>query len=227
MPDYIPHGDSARLRWLFNALEWLQANGAAFGFKPAEIEAFAAVAREAGEAIAQNEVQQAAAREATAAKNDALKKAIRLGRNAAQRVQHARNTTDDDRAAMGISLSASGATPPINLETIPPPKLLAIYNGGEEVVIHWGTNPANERRNPRPPGTRACAVQTARGGIPADDSGWVSLDWEAKSPVIHSIQASGPLTIAYRACYILKNLKQGPYSEPILIALAGETRQQQ
>ena len=76
---------------------------------------------------------------------------------------------------------------------------------------------------PPPPATRI-APRTAiwtlprspvpRGGIPADGSGWTTLELDTESPLVHAIHDTIPTTYAYRARYVGKKLKYGPYGDP-------------
>jgi hypothetical protein len=104
--------------------------------------------------------------------------------------------------------------------TIAPPLVVAEYAGGDEVVLHWGPNPANENHNGRPAGTYGCEIQVARGGIPEDEAAWVILDFASKSPFRHSIDLSGPVAFAYRIRYVNKKHGRGAFGEPVVFAVS-------
>lgn len=98
--------------------------------------------------------------------------------------------------------------------TTPAPLLLLDFSVRRQVTIHWGPNPGNEHGNARPSGIIGCQVEYALGGIPADESAWRVLETDTDSPCIHTVTETTPTTIAYRARYVGKNLKLGPYGDP-------------
>ena len=65
-----------------------------------------------------------------------------------------------------------------------------------------------------------CEVQTARGGIPAAESQWVTIEVDTESPVIHVVADTTPTTYAYRARYVGKNLKFGPFGDPAICTVS-------
>lgn len=222
MPDYIPTNEAEKIMWLANFATWLTANGATHGFTPAEIAAFNAAVADASTAVTDNVTAQAAAKAATAIKNTALAAAIEIARDDAQRLQNDPNTTNGDRGAAGITIpdTIPTPTPASDVLTIPPPLLLLDFSVRRQVTVHWGTNPGNEHQNRRPAGTMGCQIQAALGGIPATESGWVVLDTDTESPLIHTIHEDVPTTYAYRACYVGKNLKLGPFGDPVVCTVS-------
>ena len=63
-------------------------------------------------------------------------------------------------------------------------------------------------------------VQTARGGIPAEEALWTTLEIDTQSPTIHTIHEDTPTTYAYRVRYIGKNLKFGPFGDPAVCTVS-------
>lgn len=222
MPDYIPSNEPAKILWLSNFSTWIIANGAAHGFTLLEVCALVATALQVKLAANNNVTQQAAAKAATAIKKTALATAIGLARDNAQRLQNNPNTTDGDRAAAGIIIPDTTRTPTAtdNILTIPAPLLLLDFSVRRQITIHWGTNPANERENARPAGTIGCQVQSARGGIPAEEALWTTLEIDTQSPMIHTIHEDTHTTYAYRARYVGKNLKFGPFGDPAVCTVS-------
>ena len=222
MADYIPKDDAGRILWLDNFRTWLTAYGATHGFTPAEIAAFVTASGAASFAVTNNQTAQALARSTTAAKNTAIAAAIALARDDAQRIQTYPTTTDAERAAAGITVpdTTGTATPGEKIMTIPPPLMLLDFSVRRQVTVHWGPNPSNERENGRPDGTIGCQVQTARGGIPAAETAWTPLDIDTESPIIHAIADTAPTTFAYRARYVGKNLKFGPFGDPAVCTVS-------
>jgi len=222
MSDYIPKDEPSKLLWLENAATWLTANGGSHGFTPAEIAAFSTVVGDASTSMTNNVTAQLAAKAATAAKNTAFAAAIALARDNAQRLQNDPTMTDEERAAAGLTVRdpTKTATPADDVMTIAPPLLLLDFNIRRQVTVHWGPNPSDERNNGRPAGTIGCQVQYARGGIPVDESQWVALDVDTDSPVLHIVADTTPTTYAYRARYVGKNVKFGPFGDPAVCTVS-------
>ena len=216
MPDYIPRGEASRILWLSNLAAWLNAHGATHGFTPAEISAFNTAATAAKTALSDNVALKAAARAGTTTKKAAIAAALEMARDNVRRIQSAPNTTDGDRGAAGITIPDTNPTPtPADaILTIEPPLLVLDFSVRHQVSVHWGPNPANEQQNGRPAGTTGCQIQTARGGIPEAEAGWTHLELVTRSPFIHTVHEDAPTTYAYRARYVGKKLKNGPFSAP-------------
>ena len=216
MADYIPGDEGGKIHWLGIFAPWIGANGATHGFLPAEITAFVATAAQAPVEVDNYLNAQAAVRTALATKHTAINTAIEQARDFAQRLQNDPNTTDADRAAAGITIRDTTGTPEAldSILTIPAPLIKLNFSVRRQVSVHWGPNPGDERHNGRPAGTIGCEVQFAIGGIPADESLWVPFDVDTQSPLIHVIDETTPTTYAYRARYVSKRLKHGPFGDP-------------
>ena len=216
MADYIPRSDEEKAIWLNQFSNWLLANGATHGFTVDEVNAMRAAATVAMDALTDMETARAAARAATAAKNDAMGAAVALAREDAQRLQSWPTTTDADRADAGITIPDSTPTSADAdaILTVAAPLILLDFSVRRQVTIHWGPNPSNEQQNGRPTGVIGCQIEYALGGIPADENVWRVLETDTDSPCIHSVSETAPTTIAYRARYVGKNLKLGPYGDP-------------
>ena len=222
MSDYIPKDEPSKLLWLENAATWLTANGAAHGFTPAEITAFSTAVGGASTAMTNNVTAQAAGKAATAAKNTALGSAEALARDNAQRLQNDPAMTDEERAAAGLTIrdTTPTPTPADDVMMIEPPLLKLDFDIRRQVTAHWGPNPGDERHNGRPAGTIGCQVQYARGGIPTDESQWIALDVDTDSPILHVVDDTTPTTYAYRARYVGKNVKFGPFGDPAVCTVS-------
>ena len=222
MADYIPRDDAGKILWLENFRTWLTAYGGTHGFAPAEISAFVTAVGNASFAVTNNQTSQAIARSTTAAKNTAIAAAIALARDDAQRIQTYPTTTDAERAAAGITVPDTTGTAAAAdaVMSVPSPLILLDFSVRRQVTVHWGPNPSNERENGRPGGTIGCQVQAARGGIPVDEALWTPLEIDTESPIIHAIVETAPTTFAYRARYVGKNLKFGPFGDPVVCTVS-------
>jgi len=222
MSGYIPTSEAEQILWLLNSATWLTANGAAHGFSPAEITAYSTVVGNTATSLTNNVTAQIAAKAATAAKNTAFATAIAMARDNAQRLQNDPNMTDEDRAAAGLTVhdGTPTTTAADNVMMLEPPLLLLRFNIRRQVTVHWGPNPSDERHNGRPAGTIGCQVQVARGGIPTEEAQWIALDVDTDSPLLHVVDDTTPTTYAYRARYVGKNVKFGPYCDPAVCTVS-------
>ena len=218
MRDYIPRDEARRIEWMSSFAQFLNAHGADYGFSSGEIAAFVAALTNAKTAFSDNVTQQDLARAATVSKNAALAVAMGLSRKHAQRLQYYPGMTDGVRALAGLTLPDTNPTPtpPDEILTIPAPLIRLDFSMRNQVSIHWGPNPANEQRNARPKGTRGCQIQAARGGRPEDERDWMDLGLSTRSPHIHTVHEDTPTTYAYRARYIGRNQKYGPFGNPVV-----------
>lgn len=222
MADYIPADDAGRVEWLLNFASWLTTNGVNHGLTPNEITQFNGLSNSAAASVANSATQQALARAAVAGKKTELGKAAAMARDLAQRVQHHSTTTDADRAAAGITVHDANKTPTSTekILTIHAPLIDLDHGVRRQVTVHWGPNPTNEHQNARPSGVIGCEIQVAKGGIPTDEALWTILETDTESPFIHIIHETTPATFAYRARYVSKNLKHGPFSDPVVCTVS-------
>lgn len=222
MADYLPKDEASKIQWLANFTTWVGPNGASHGLTNPEVNDLLVLAGTANTAFADNVTAQAAAKAATAAKNTALGAYIAMARDYAQRLQNNPNMSDADRAAAGLTVRDAQPTPtaPGGVLTIHSPLVDLDFSVRRQVTVHWGTNPGDERSNGRPAGTIGCQIQFARGGIPAEESAWTALEIDTESPIIHTVPDTTPTTYAYRARYVGKNLKMGPFGDPAVCTVS-------
>ena len=222
MPSYIPDIEAEKIQWLNNFKNWVQANGTTHGLTALEVSELTTKTSEADTAVAGNIAAQDAAKAATATKNNALGAAVALARDFAQRIQVNPNTTDEDRGNAGLTIRDKEPTAPTGDEimAITPPLLHLDFSIRQQVTIHWGPNPQDERRNGKPQGVVGCEIQYHRGGLPAAESEWQLLDTDTNSPYVHSLHEDTPTTYAYRARYLGKKLKHGPHGDPAVCTVS-------
>lgn len=216
MSDYIPSKEPAKVLWLWNFATWLIeddfANAQAHGLTKEEACGFYMMVSQTTMALLSAREARGAARGTAAAKNDALGAALALARDFAQRIQLNPNTTDQDRGEAGLTIRDDKPTKSTadDVLSITPPDIHLDFSIRQQVTIHWGPNPQDERHNGKPHGVIGCEIQYHRGGIPTDNADWRQLDTDTDSPYIHTLHESTPITYAYRARYLGKKLKHGP-----------------
>ncbi|MCK5861781.1 MAG: hypothetical protein KAH38_04815 [Candidatus Hydrogenedentes bacterium] len=222
MDDYIPGNETKKVQWMKSFAVWLTAHGATHGFSSDEITAFNTAATAASTAVADNSKAQTAARAATTTKNTAITRVTTLARRNAQRLQSVPHMTDKDRSEIGITIrdTIKTAVSADAIKAIEPPMLLLDFSVRRQITIHWGHNPANENKNGRPTGTIGCEIQVAQGGIPTDETLWTLLEFDTQSPLICPVDTTTPLTFAYRARFVSKIIKFGPFGDPAVCTVS-------
>jgi len=101
-----------------------------------------------------------------------------------------------------------------------PPMVHLDFSIRQQITVHWGPNPQDERHNGRPAGVIGCEIQVHQGGLPASESDWTVLDTDTDSPLVHTVHEDEPTTFAYRARYIGKDLKHGPFGSPAVCTVS-------
>jgi len=216
MSDYIPTNDAEKVNWLMELALWLDANGLAHGFTQQQIDDFHAKATNSENALDQHLLAQTAARSATVNKNIVLGDTVAMARDYAQKLQHDLSMTDVERAAAGITVPDTTPTPTAAdaITALLPPQILLDFSIRHQVTIHWGPNPGNEHQNPKPHGVMGCEIQYAKGGVPAEETAWISLGLDTDSPIQHHVTETTPTTYVYRARYVDKKLNYGNFGDP-------------
>ena len=219
---YIPDIEAEKIVWLENFNNWVAANGATHGLSATEITELDTKKGAADTAFTANVAAQDAARGATANKNNLLGDVIAYARDLAQRIQHDPNTTDQDRGNAGLTIPDDdpSKSDPDDILSVTPPDVHLDFSIRQQVTVHWGPTPQDERRNGRPHGVVGCEIQYHKGGIPTNEEGWLPLDTDTNSPYVHSLHESAPATYAYRARYLGKKLKHGPYGDPAVCTVS-------
>lgn len=219
MPDYIPGRIGDKIAWMNNFNTVFQANWPLFGFSAAEAAELSGKNTNSQSKYVSNTAAQAAAQGATAAQNDAIDDEEALDRSYAQRMQSHPAMTDALRAEFGITISDATPTPGPGGPPLETPNIIVDFSRRGELSVAAGTNPANLRENKKPQGVLAVGVEYALGGIPTDPAQWIlaELDPDPGTPVrIFFPGLMAPQTVAVRAFYMSKKLKEGPKCDPVL-----------
>ena len=222
MADYIPVNASKKMDWIRNFNTWVAAHGTAHGISTAEAAELDTRTDTATTAFMENVAARGAARAATAQKNDRINEVVTLIRNLGQRIQNARNTTDQDRGEAGLTIrdTHTRSSDYEAILIITPPSVHLDFSSRQQVTIHWGHSPQNERRNGRPHGVVGCEIQYHEGGLPDHADDWRPLNTSSESPFVHIIQESTATTYAYRVRYLGRKLIHGPFGAPAVCTVS-------
>ena len=214
--DYIPSSEAERIAWLLHFNTWMQANGASYGFTPQELTDLDTLATTAKTDYDDCADKEASYRAGVQAKKHSIADAIALSRADVRRLQADPNMTDAIRALAEITVPDTTPTPesPDAIEEVTPPETVLDWSKRLRVTVHFGLNPHNENENGKPDGVYGGFIQYHRGGLPEHEADWQTLDIDTASPYVHVVHEDEPITYAYRACWVDKKMKKGPYGDP-------------
>jgi len=219
---YIPTTEAEQIAWLERFNIFMQANGASYGFTPAELAELDSRVIAAKTAHENCKVLEIAYRAGVQQKKHTLADAIALSRTDVRRLQVAPNMTDAVRVEAEITVSDdTPSTPsPDAIEEITPPEIVLDFSKRERVTIHFGPNPGNEKENGKPEGVYAAEIQFHRGGLPEHEADWQFLEIDTASPFVHVVHEDVPTTYAYRACWVDTRRNRGPHGDPAVCTVS-------
>ena len=223
--DYIPKGDAAFDTWFANYQAYLAANAAALGLSPAQ--ALEVLNHKTLWALAYSNhiAGQAAARSLQATKEAKLGDAIAVIRAITNFIQSRRETTDAQRQALGITVPDRVPTPTdpelIRRQT---PEMLLDFGTAQQVTVHVGPYPKDERRNGFIWPATAFELQKLPGVIPPGTPDMDALPWQHVGIYPHSpalIVIGHAATVTFRARYVDHLNNVGPWGPPESCSVTG------
>lgn len=216
--DYIPSSDADFDNWFSVFSIFCSSSGLTHGLTALQATAISDAYNAWHNAYQSHLQQQNSAKAATLIKNDERTEAEDMARQYARILQAAPSMTDAGRAAAGLTVPDSQPTPQGSgaVESTVSPLLLLDWSQRSRVTIKFGTNPQNERNNALPTGMRGCKLWYALGGVPANDADWKFLVDDTRSPYTHVLTISEPTTIVYRAQYFDRQMRTGPFGDPVV-----------
>jgi len=222
MADYIPSGEAAKIRWLSRFTPWFGTYGMSYGFTVDEVCALVFTVMQARLVAASTAEKEVAYRAGVVVKREAAGAAIARSRDFVRRLQAQPGMTDAVRAEAGITVpdTTKTAESPDAVEELTPPEVVLDWSKRQRVTLHFGPNPQDEHHNAKPAGVHAAQIQYHRGGLPEHEADWLTLDIDSASPYIHVVHEDEPTTYAYRACWVSKHLKRGPYGDPAVCTVS-------
>jgi len=215
--DFIPRQDDSFKAWFDNFTVYAQAHAGELGLSPAQVAELVAV-RDAWDAgFSRNVEARNAAMAATADKDRLRKEAEQVVRLCSGLIQRRRETTNDQRASLGIRITERKPTPlaPDAIRHISTPSLVLDWSQRGQVTIHFGQNPSDEPHNALPEGVRGVRLWCAPAApdTEAEHLAWEWLADDTRSPYIHVHRVPGE--VVYRAQYIDRKLRLGPLGGPV------------
>lgn len=210
--DYIPCSDAEFDEWFRNFAANISAIATPLGISPAMItEVTDAYANwqpgYAAQQMARNAAQ--AATETKDALRDTGKETVRPLVGV---LQAHPGLTDAQRAILGITVPDRKPTPasPEYVTALAPPLLLLDWSGRGLVVVHFGVNPSNEKNNAKPHGIFGARIWSRQ-----DGGDWEYVAVDTNSPYTHNFSITKPVSVEYRAQWIDKQMRPGPFSQTV------------
>ena len=225
MGDYIPKGDAGFDTWFANYQAYIAANAAALGLSPAQALEVLNVKVVWSMAYSGHIAAQAAARSFQAAKETKLVEAVAVIRAITNFIQSRRETTDAQRAALVITVPDRVPTPTdpelIRRQT---PEMELDFSVAQQVTVHVGPEPKNERRNAFPYPATAFELQRIPGVIPPGTPDMNALAWQPVGIFPHSpalVVIGHAATVTFRARYFDQLSNVGPWGPPESCSVTG------
>ena len=218
---YIPHRDAEFTNWAGQYVTFVSTDGPALGITAEQISTLQGLLGSWNAGYGEHLTASNESRAATQNKNTRRENFEALARPIAMLLQNNPAMTDAQRAEAGLTVR--GQTPPMPEDLVhetDPPLIVLDFSKRRQMTIHWGPNPENGRNNALPEGTRGAKLFCHIGGIPADENDWVWLADDTRSPYIHLLNNSAPITIAYRAQYFDRRMNTGPFGDPVVATIS-------
>ena len=217
MADYVPARDDAFSTWLSNFVSFCSTKGTTVGLTAEQVSEIQGKLGGWNSAFTAHVTATSAAKGATQTKDLDREEAEELARQLAMIMQNNPDMTDADRAEAGLTVRGQNpGIPESIIDETDPPILLLDWSQRGRMLVKYGTNPENGRRNPLPEGISAVRLWYALGGVPTEETGWVFLADDRRSPFVHVLGNMQPVTVAYRAQYLDKRLDAGAFCDPVL-----------
>jgi hypothetical protein len=152
--DYLPARDPEFDAWFTNYQLYTAANAAALGLTPAQVLEIQTAKASWSLAYSNNIAAQNAAMSAKALKDTRRGEGERIIRRYTGYIQTRPETTDAQRRALQITVRDKEPTPtdPEAVKRLSPPDIDLDFGKPQQVLVHVGPEPKNERRNgfPKP-----------------------------------------------------------------------------
>lgn len=221
--DYIPSQDDAFSVWFTKYVQYAQTHAVDLGLNPGQVNELIVTRDQWAAAYNQHLVAKDAARSAAATKDDRREVGERVIRTLTGFIQNRRETTDAQREGLGVTVPDREPTPldPGAIRLIAPPILIPDWSKRGQVVIHFGPNPSDERKNALPEIAKGVRLHVVTGIVtPGTDVNALPWQWladDTHSPYLHIL--NGPVTVTYRAQYIDRNLHLGTLCDPVTVTI--------
>ena len=212
--DYLPNNDDDLADWLEQFINMLIANNLVLLVPAPLIAALQAILVQLRANVLATQTTEGAWHGAVAAEATTRSAAEGLIRPLVNELQPKAVMTDAMRAAGGITIRKTTRTRHGVGTEVPG---MWIERVGNQIIIHFGTNPTNENANSKPVWAKGCNIYRKKAG----ETEWTLLALDTASPYVDTI--TGPaISVSYRVAYRgTKETDIGPMSPEQTVAAGG------
>uniref|UniRef100_B8HK67 Uncharacterized protein n=1 Tax=Cyanothece sp. (strain PCC 7425 / ATCC 29141) TaxID=395961 RepID=B8HK67_CYAP4 len=210
MPDYIPRSDSDFTTWQTNFLNYASTNAATLSLTPAELQPLLTAQTYWQESYSEHIEAQASADAALQRKNESREAYETIIRALVKRLQGSPELTNDQRAAMGLSIPSAKRTAVPVPTTAPSLNVDTSQRLRHTIVFTDGT------RTAKPDGVRGCEIWVKLGTAPTDPEELTFLGLDTRSPYMVSCDGNEAGQMAhYMARWSNTRGETAPWSETV------------
>jgi len=219
--DYMPDRDGDFHVWFKNYCDRIIANPARYGVLPADLAALQAVYTDWLLKYPKHITDQATAQASAGDKDNARDAAELVGRRLTKLIQSQMGTTTVHREELGITVADTTRTPISEqiVLTTPAPVIKAKCTESKTVRLDWYPDQAPGESEALPHGIIGLNIWVAEGGIPSDESQWRLLAMDTNSPYLHNVANDATITMAYKAQWLDRRGRKGPFCLPVVCAV--------
>jgi len=238
---YFPQADAQFDEWFENLANKLPAIAQTIGLPQAELQKLLDAFTDWTNDFNNHNALKTSARAAREKKDDTRDAAEKTIRSVVGQVQSNSQTTDEQRQELAITVrdTEPTATSPDYVQTLPTPLTLVDFSQPQRAIIHFGTNPGNERENAKPKYIAGARI-TFRLINPSWSEAkskkmskfvenlpeytayneWLFVADDTNSPYLHIVETDMPLVIEYRAQWFDKKMRLGPFGEAVRVTIS-------
>ena len=237
--DYIPDPDATFDEWLQNFKTQLQVIGQAVGLAASEINAVKSATSTWVADYQAHIATRNAAHAARETKDGTREDAETVVRSVVGQLQANPQLTDGQRQLLGITVADTKPTvhSPDYILTVPPPLISLDFSQRQQITIHFGKSPQNERENAKPTGVARAkiwfrlispSVSDAQAKSTSkfletlsyqEPNEWNFVADDTNSPYVHRIETTVPITLEYRAQWFDSRMRLGTLCEPVRVTV--------
>jgi hypothetical protein len=221
MPDYIPRTDPAFDAWFQTYTQYAVTNAVFLGLTPAQAMEIQTAQTDWSLAFSSLAAARNAYQGATQSKDEKREAGETVIRRYTGVIQARPETTDAQRQGLGITVPDREPTPldPGRILQEPPPLVKVDTDQRLQATIHFGPNPQDERKNPKPEIAHGAEIWFCLGPAPAAVTAYELLALDTNSPYVHAFTGVAAVTVTYRLRWVDRLGRPGPFGDPVTVTI--------
>lgn len=208
--DYIPRVDAEFDEWARNFSAKIGPIALSLGIDPGLITAVTDTNAGWQRDYVAHQTAHNAAKSASGTKNKSRAAHVDAMRTLVGMLQPNPGLTDAQRKTLQITVPDRNPTPtaPEYVVTLDPPNLILDWSQRSQVLIHFGVNPSNEKRNAKPVDIIGARIWYRIGKEP-----WQFLVDDTNSPYTHKFAITEPTSVEYRVQWFDNKMRTGSFGQ--------------